>query len=120
MSIKPPLDIADHTLTVDAVINLLPLMSEARRLEECLINGGALHIILEDGNYEDSHVQHCIDFIKSGEYAKKDWCDAKEVDAQLKFAYALFALSEEQREMVCERKTVTEELFDLVMNPNVD
>lgn len=119
MSIKSLLDnidIADESLSVQDVVTFFPLMQEAKRLQSVLVNGGALHIILEDGNYQDSNIQYCIEHIQSGEYAKSDYCDDEELDGQLIFAKALLPLTEQQREMVCENKTCTEDLFNLVMN----
>ena len=111
------MNIADETLSLDQVKTFTPIITEAIRLQDNLVNGGALHIILEDGNYGDGHVAYCVDFIESGAYAKEVWCDHKELGKQLAFVRALVPLTEQQREMVCEGKTVTERLFDLVMNP---
>ena len=110
------MNIADETLSLKQVQAFLPIITEASRLQDSLCNGGALHIILEDGNYGDDCVAYCVEFIESGAYAKEKWCDHKEIDAQLAFARALVPLTEQQREMVCEGKTATERLFDLVMN----
>jgi GAF domain-containing protein len=110
------MNIADETLSLKQVQAYLPIIAEASRLQGSLCNGGALHIILEDGNYGDDCVAYCVEFIESGAYAKEQWCDHKEIANQLAFARALVPLTEQQREMVCEGKTATERLFDLVMN----
>ena len=114
------MDIADETLSLKQVTDFMPIITEARRLQDSLCNGGALHIILEDGNYGDGHVAYCVEFIESGAYSKEKWCDHKETANQLAFARALVPLTEQQREMVCEGKTTTERLFDLVMNHQND
>lgn len=52
--------------------------------------GGALHIVLDDGNTEDRHIQWCIDHLD--EYAAKD-----EVPLFLECARLLLSIRERHR-----------------------
>jgi len=89
-------------------------------------NGGALHIVIEDGNYEDEDVQWCRDYISSGEYKKNlaEWGyyypDDMRIDEQLQLAQELLELTEQEREMICENSFITERLFDYLFNGEDD
>jgi len=111
-------------LLFSEVENLLPLYREIKWLEGLGISGGALHIVVEDGNYKDSDVQHCIDWIRSGNYreqAKKLNHNITEDDIvrQLAIAEKLLELCKYTREMVCEGNTITEELFNFIYNTDL-
>ena len=114
----------DHFLSFDQVAVLIPLRKAIMWLENEQINGGALHIVVEDGNYEDSNIEFCIKNIESGEYAKsnKKWgmdISPEDVAKQLEIAKALMKLSENVRGMVCEGCGLTEELFNHLYNASV-
>lgn len=101
------------SLSFEQVIEYEDLYKECLWLEGNITNGGALHIVCEDGNYEDDHLDYCIGNIESGEYEKDNEfaCDA---DRQLKLAKGLRSIPENHREMVCTGTTITEKLFDRI------
>jgi len=111
----------DHYLSFDQVRVLTPLREAILWLEAQNISGGALHIIVEDGNYTDENVDFCINYIKSGDYAHniKQWkmdVSDEHIVTQLEIAEALRALSENVREMVCSGNGLTEDLFNHLYN----
>ena len=122
LSIKTVDDL--YISSFEMVLELLPIYREVQWVESELNSGGALHIVIEDGNYEDDNVLHCINRIESGdyvkfmnEYADTDGLEFQEDQArQLKLAKDLLDLPENVREMVCEGKTMTEELFNHLYN----
>ena len=87
--------------------------------EDELCGGAALHIIIEDGNYNDSSVDYCLNYMESGEWGKDcaehgySYSD-DDNKKMLRVLELMKPLSEEKREMVMEGKTITEELFDLL------
>lgn len=89
--------------------------------EDGLCNGAALHIIIEDGNYDDCCVDWCLYFIESGDWSevckKEDYSYTDEDNGKmLRVLELMKPLTEEQREMVMEGKTITEDLFDILYN----
>ncbi len=108
-------------MTLFDAVELCPLAKEANALEGLGCAFGALHIILEDGNYEDHHIQYCIDYVESGAYQReKHATDPALTERQLAFARNLLPLTPEYREMVCENKCITEELFEHIHNEHKD
>lgn len=112
-------------LTLEQAALLYPLYKEIKWIEDLEINGGALHIVVEDGNYEDGSIKWCIDHIKSGNYKREnDELDypidltPEDIQRQLDIAEALMQLTEEQREMVCGGFTHTEYVFNALHNVN--
>jgi hypothetical protein len=101
------------SLTFEEVIKYKDLYDECRWLNDNITNGGALHIVCEDGNYEDGHLDYCINYIESGEY-ENNYEYACHADRQLKLAKDLRAIPEEHREMVNSGCTITEKLFDRI------
>ena len=111
----------ENILSFEDVLANKELHDLAMWSENNLCNGAALHIILEDGNYADDNVEYCLNYIKSGEWDK----DCEENDysyleddnkKMLRILELMKPLTEEQREMIIEGKTITEELFDLLYN----
>jgi len=89
--------------------------------EDNLNNGAALHIIVEDGNLEDSDIEYCENSIKSGEwdkFCKEGGYSYTEQDNEkmLRILELMKPLTEEQREMIYTGNTITEDLFDLLYN----
>ena len=86
-----------------------------------LCNGAALHIVIEDGNYEDSNIDFCENYITSGEWGeqckKHGWSYTTEDNTKmLRIIELMKPLSKEQREMLHGGKVITEDLFDLLYN----
>ena len=44
---------------IDKIIGLSELRSLIKWVNKEFLNGSALHIILEDGNYADGHLEYC-------------------------------------------------------------
>jgi len=104
----------------DRCVELQHIRKLCKEHEDNVINGGALHIVTEDGNYEDDCVQECIDYIESGEYKKR--CDqSMDYDEegerkQLILAKELIKLTEFERSCVIDGNTVSEEAFNRLYN----
>ena len=111
-----------NILSFDDAVNNKELRDLALWCEENFCNGGAIHIIIEDGNYEDSDIEYCLNSIVSGEWSdlckKHGWNeDTKEHnDNMLRVLELMKPLTEEKREMILEGKTTTEDLFDILYN----
>jgi len=91
--------------------------------EAHFINGEALHIIIEDGNYADTNVEFCLKLIESGEwegYTEEYPERQNDKIKMLRVLELMRPLSEEQREMVMEGKTITEDLHDILYNKALD
>lgn len=126
-AMKMKKDWTGHYLDFKAMAVLLPLWQEIQRHDDKISNGGALHIVTEDGNYEDDCIQFCIDYITSGEYREYTltcYINIEEMDAdiqrQLDIALALKEIPENARELVCNGCGITEELFDHLFNSEVE
>ncbi len=106
------------TMSFDRCVELAPLRALLVEHHKTQSNGGCLHIITEDGNYEDDHVQWCIDYIESGEWRKvhSEWVTEDDAVNQLKIAKMLLNLTEWEREMVDNGTTMNEDVFNCVMN----
>lgn len=73
---------------VSKLVNLL-----YNDLEEC--SGGLLHIVLDDGNLEDHHIQHCIDCCK-----KEENKDRNDRYICLEIATKMLKMSQHERNLV--------------------
>lgn len=100
---------------------LIPLWQEIKWIDDNISNGGPLHIVVEDGNYADDHIDYCLkglEAICSNEDTPKDWVyhdehtEKEDSKRMLEVAKALRALSPEFREMVCEGITITGKAWD--------
>lgn len=110
-----------NILSFEDVLLHVELADLVKWADETLNNGAALCIIVEKGNYGDNCVEHCENYITSGEWVKDcvkhKWLYTDEdTTKMLRILELLKPLTEEQREMICERKTITEQLFDLLYN----
>jgi len=110
-----------NILSYDVAIANIELVELVKWADTNLCNGAALHIIIEDGNYEDDCVEHCENYINSGEWdkdcAKHDYSYQPEDNEKMsRILELLKPLSEETREMLCNQTTITEDLFDLLYN----
>lgn len=79
------------------------------------IGGGALHVVIEDGNIDDQSVQWCLDQMLSGKwggYASlvKEWDRPKFIE----LAQELLAMPILYRELIVFGGTVTEQVFDII------
>lgn len=112
------IDQSDEYMTIEQAVALYPLRQEVIWVEDNISNGGALHIIVEDGNYEDGHIDYCIEHIKSGEWKKyhSDVMSDDDAIRMLDIALALKELTEQQREMVCVGECITEKAFNKLFN----
>ena len=54
--------------------------------------GGGLHIVVDDYNLEDGHIDWCIDYIKNNE----NGVSPEQIEAELKCAFALKELTENE------------------------
>lgn len=57
--------------------------------------GGMLHIVLDDGNLEDDHIQWCIEYCNREENA-----DKHDKEICLEIAHRMLGISMEQRKLV--------------------
>lgn len=111
-----------NILSFDDAVNNKELRDLVLWCEENFFNGGALHIIIEDGNYSDGDILFCLNCIVSGEWSelckKHGWNeDTKEHNKKaLRVLELMKPLTEEKREMILEGKTITEDLFDILYN----
>ena len=96
-----------HILSYDVALANVELAELIKWATINLNNGGELHIILEDQNYDDSCLAHCESNLESG---------GEHNEKMSRIIELLKPLSEETREMICERKTMTEDLFNLLYN----
>jgi hypothetical protein len=113
------MNIEKYNLSFDRCLELAEVRRMFLKHEASVINGGALHIVTEDGNIEDSNIQFCITQIESGEWQRemrKYHCDYSDEDMaqQLKLAKALLGLTELERECVLDGSTLSEEGFLLL------
>jgi len=90
------------TMTFDRCLELAPLRALLIEHDKTQSNGGCLHIVTEDGNYEDSDIDYCIDSIESGRWREYHGEYVSEEDAinQLNIAKQLRELTKWEREMV--------------------
>ncbi len=116
-------DFYEHRISFDRCIELKELRADIKWAGK-LPHGGALHIIVEDGNISDGNIKFCIDRIESGDYGatlKEDKRTAgeikdRDIERQLKIAKALLELDVFTREMVNNGSTMTGKLFDHIFN----
>lgn len=115
-----PRDDDYNLMTMDRAIELADIRKMVIEHEGIWCNGGALHIVTEDGNTEDENIQYCIDVIESGEWQEetKDSFDASDelMDKQLVLAKALLSLSEFERECVLDGNVICEKTFNKLFN----
>lgn len=77
--------------TKSTIPELLPLLSAYyAKPQNC--NGGALHIVLEDGNVHDKHLTYCIGHAKQ----------IGDIDGE-NIGMKLLAMSKTQRKKLCQR-----------------
>jgi len=96
-----------HILSYDVALANVELAELIKWATINLNNGGALHLILEEHDYSDDAVR----------WSRGDTEENSETKEKMsRIIELLKPLSEEQREMICERKTITEDLFDLLYN----
>ena len=111
-----------NILSFDDAVNNKELRDLTLWCEENFCNGGALHIIIEDENYDDGDVEYCLKRIISGEwtaYCKENgWEEDTEEhnEKMLRVLELMKPLTEEKREMIIEGKTITEDLLDILYN----
>lgn len=89
--------------------------------EKELCNGAALHIIIEDGNFEDEDLKYCKDYILSGDWnnicLEYGYSYTNEDNLKmLRIIELMEPLSVEKREMISCGNTMTEDLFDNLYN----
>ena len=113
-----------NRLTYDAAIENKELRDLTVWCDDNLCNGAALHIIIEDGNYDDDSVTFCLDYIKSGEWNKRcieeDYSYTDDDNKKMLRVLELMApLTEEYREMIMEGNTITDELFNFLYNQSI-
>ena len=106
------------TMSFDRCLELASLRALLIEHDKTQSNGGCLHIITEDGNYEDGHIEYCIEYIESGEWRKYHGEYVSEEDAinQLNIAKQLRKLTKWEREMVNSGCTINEDVFNFLMN----
>jgi len=96
-----------HILSYDVALANVELAELIKWATINLNNDGVLHILLEDGDYDDSCLANLEGSLEVG---------GKDNEKISRIIELLKPLSEEVREMICERKTITEDLFDLLYN----
>lgn len=107
----------------DRCIELSELRADILWAEE-LPHGGALHILVEDGDVEDAGIEYCINRIESGEYeqdlvSEGASVESRDIPRQLKIVKHLQRLTFYERQMVNNGTTMTEEVFDYLFNHEV-
>ena len=109
----------DNILEFSDVLKHKELHDLAKWCDDELINGSALHIIIEDGNYLNSNVDYCLEYILSGEWESNEEAYpvlANEKVKLLRILELMKPLTVEKREMIIEGSTITNKLFDLLYN----
>jgi len=110
--------INSKTMSFDRCLELAPLRALLIEHDNTVSNGGCLHIVTEDGNFEDDSVDWCINYMESGEWKEVHgkWFTDEQVAEQLELAKQLRELTEWEREMVCNGETMNEDVFNFLMN----
>ena len=113
--------IGAKTMGFDRCLELASLRALLIEHDKTASNGGCLHIITEDGNYEDGHIDYCIEYIESGAWREhhSEWVTEEEAQNQLNIAKQLRGLSEWEREMVDNGTTMNEDVFNALYNLDV-
>lgn len=94
------------------MIELKKIREDIKWMESLEINGGPLHIIVEDGNINDSCIEYCINILHKNDidyWRENTDCTDEDYDRMLKLAESLLGLPEHYREMVNNGNTITEE-----------
>ena len=112
---------SENSLTVDRILELAEARALCKWAADNLINGAALHIIIEDGNYQDSCVQFCKEFLESGEWEKAcregEYGYTQEDNERMLRLCVLFeGMTEQEREMIDNNSVITDELFSQIFN----
>lgn len=102
---------------LDVLLSYADIRKEVLWVEGKYSGGGALHLPIEDGNFEDEHIQYHIDNMEAGiwdGYA----ADAKEEDKDrfLRLAKDLLAMKMPYRELIIDGGYITERLFNYLYN----
>ncbi len=106
---------------IDKIIGLSELRSLIKWVNKEFLNGSALHIILEDGNYEDGHLEYCKSSLLAGDYDKEskligNALTEDEKNKMLRLIELMEPLTEQEREMIDSGNVITEELFYTLYN----
>lgn len=106
-----------HMADLDVLLSYADIRKEVIWVEDNYSGGGALHLPIEDGESEDTHIQYHIDNMESGVwdgYAS----DVKIEDRPrfLELAYSLIKLKSPYRELIINGVYLTEDLFDHIYN----
>lgn len=102
---------------LDMLLSYADIRREILWVEGKYKGGGALHLPIEDGNFEDEHIQYHIDIMESGiwdGYAE----DVDSIDRErfLKLAKDLLKMKKPYRELIINGLYITEKLFNLLYN----
>ncbi len=106
------------TVSFDRVLELASLRALLIEHDNTQSNGGCLHIITDDGNYDDGSIDYCIKYIESGDWREhhSEWVTEEDAINQLDIAKQLRELTEWEREMVDQGSTMNEDVCDFLMN----
>lgn len=106
------------TMGFDRCLELTSLRALLIEHDSTQSNGGCLHIITEDGNYDDDCIDYCIKSIESGDWREhhSEWVTEEDAVNQLSIAKQLRELTEWEREMVCNGDTMNEDVFNFLMS----
>jgi hypothetical protein len=102
---------------LDTLLSYASIRKEVLWVESNYNGGGALHIVIEDGNIEDVNIQWCIDQMEANVwegYAAD--VDDNEKPRFLKLAKDLLELKHPYRELIINGGYITERLFNHLYN----
>lgn len=109
--------IDNEMANLDLLLSYAEIRKEVLWVEKNYNGGGALHLPIEDGNFEDGHIQYHIDNMDAGiwdGYA----ADVKKEDRErfLRLAKDLLAIKMPYRELIICGGYITERLFNYLYN----
>ncbi len=111
--------VSDRMITFGRVLELAQLRADLIAHDKLGHNGGLLHIVTEDGNYEDSNIDYCLEQLRSDDWKSGYWGDvltAEDIASQLCIAERLRELTVFERECVVDGTTMVEDLYNFLMN----
>lgn len=102
---------------LDTLLSYADIRREVLWVENKYSGGGALHLPIEDGNFEDEHIQYHITNMESGVWDGYA-ADVEEADKDrfLKLAKDLLAMKMPYRELIINGGYITERLFNYLYN----